>query len=146
MARIELASDGLVDSLTQALAPARFLEILRTELSMAAREGRKITLISARLREIPSSDENTVDHAELILYRFAQDLQKKLRAGDHCGRISEMGFWIMVRGDEEAARKAAPRLINREDEELWRFEFCESEVGESIKNLLRRMDAIHFTK
>jgi len=146
VARIELASDGLVDSLTQALAPARFLEILRTELSMAAREGRKITLISARLREIPSSDENAVDHAELILYRFAQDLQTNFRGGEHCGRISEMGFWIMVRGDEEAARKAAPRLINREDEELWRFEFCESEVGESIKNLLRRMDAIHFTK
>jgi hypothetical protein len=52
----------------------------------------------------------------------------------------------MVRGDEEAARKAAPRLINREDEELWRIEFCESESGENIKNLLRRMDAIHFTK
>ena len=152
--RLELRSDGLVDSLTGAMAPERFLEILTNELRMAAREARLITLISIRLNEHLNSDlqpTGQIEEQELLLTQLASAIQSQLRAGDHCARISESGFWILIRGDGDSARRAAPRLLSQStagvgDEALWRVEFCESEAGESVKNLLRRMDAIHFTK
>ncbi len=146
---LELQSDGLFDSLTGALAPERFLEILASELRMASREHRQITLISIRLSEEQLTRQ--IDEQELLLTQLAGKIRDQLRAGDYCARISETGFWILIRGDGESARKAAPRLIGQStdglvNELLWRVEFCESESGENIKNLLRRMDAIHFTK
>jgi GGDEF domain-containing protein len=136
------------------MAPERFLEILTNELRMAAREDRLITLISIRLIDHHNSDHQPneqIEEQELLLTRLASAIQSQLRAGDHCARISETGFWILIRGDGDSARKAAPRLIGQSglgvgDEALLRVELCESEAGESVKNLLRRMDAIHFTR
>ena len=96
-----------------------------------------------RLITLPDRDEE-IDEIEVLLYNFADHLLSQLRAGDHCGRISESGFWAMIRGDEESARRAAPRLMSDADEALWQIDFCESEDRETIKNLLRRMDALHF--
>ena len=138
--RIELTSDGVRDQLTGALAPARFLDILRAELSMANREGRIITLISIRLAD------PTCSGVEDSLILFAASTASLLRTGDQCGRISEFGFWILLRGDQESSLIAAERFFAPHDEQQWSIDYCESEVGEDIKNLLRRMDAIHFTK
>jgi len=137
--RIELTSDGVRDHLTGALAPARFLEIVRAELSMANRESRVVTLISIRLAE-PSSSE-----VEDALILFATSTASLLRTGDQCGRISEYGFWILLRGDQESSRVAAERFLAPHNADQWIIDYCESEPGEDIKNLLRRMDAIHFT-
>ena len=147
--KLELTNDGAVDALTGAVAPERFLAILTNELRMAARERRVITLISIRLME--QQLEESIEEQALLLIRLASEIRPRLRAGDYCARISESGFWILIRGDGESARKAAPRLIGEANlgvaqEGRWRVEFCESEAGESVKNLLRRMDAIHFAK
>ena len=55
--QIEFTSDGTRDSLTGALAPARFLEVTRRELAIGVREGRAITLISVRFMA-PELGEN----------------------------------------------------------------------------------------
>jgi GGDEF domain-containing protein len=161
---IEFLSDGVNDSLTDALAPARFHEYLTGELSMANRERRTITLISLRLASIslrlasPASPGDSMrsapyDSAEKIHHELkilSSDIRRLLRGGDQIGRISEDGFWILIRGDLNAAEIASHRFMREVGEstwrEKWRVRYCESEVGEEIKSLLRRMDQIHFTK
>ena len=80
------------------------------------------------------------------LILFAASTASLLRTGDQCGRISEFGFWILLRGDQKSSMIAAERFFAPHDDQQWNIHYCESEVGEDIKNLLRRMDAIHFTK
>jgi len=81
---------------------------------------------------------------------LSTNIRRLLRGGDQIGRISEDGFWILIRGDINAAEIACERYMREVGEstwrEMWRIRYCESEVGEEIRNLLRRMDQIHFTK
>ena len=160
-AEIEFSSDGVSDSLTDALAPARFHEYLTGELSMANRELRTITLISLRIsmdsiRQEPldsGEKQKPIREVESIhqnLKLLSTSIRRLLRGGDQIGRISEDGFWILIRGDISAAEIACERFMREVGEstwrEMWRIRYCESEVGEDIRNLLRRMDQIHFTK
>ena len=154
-AEIEFSSDGVSDSLTDALAPARFHEYLTGELSMANREKRTITLISLRISmsSIRPEDPKLAEAIESIhqnLKLLSTTIRRLLRGGDQIGRISEDGFWILIRGDTSAAEIACERFMHAVGEstwrEMWQIRYCESEVGEEIRNLLRRMDQIHFTK
>lgn len=137
---IEFESDGVWDSITGALAPARFLEILEDEIAIAGREGRTITLISLHLHL--QSDIDLV----AALKEFATALSPSMRRGDYLVRISEYGFWFLIRGGIEAAKIALARVSNEIDLTIWRVQYCEVVVGEDMKNLLRRMDLIHFAK
>lgn len=154
-AEIEFSSDGVSDSLTDALAPARFHEYLTGELSMANREKRTITLISLRISmsSIRPEDPKLAEAIESIhqnLKLLSTSIRHLLRGGDQICRISEDGFWILIRGNESAAEIACERFMHAVGEstwrEMWQIRYCESEVGEEIRNLLRRMDQIHFTK
>lgn len=160
-AEIEFSSDGVTDSLTDALAPARFHEYLIGELSMANREQRTITLISLRIsmdsrrqepldsgeKQRPAGEVESI-HQNLKLLSI--NIRRLLRGGDQIGRISEDGFWILIRGDINAAEIACERYMREVGEstwrEMWRIRYCESEVGEGITLLVRRMDALHFGK
>jgi len=158
---IEFSSDGVTDSLTDALAPARFHEYLIGELSMANREQRTITLISLRIL-IDSMRQEPLDSGEKQgpagevesihqnLKHLSTTIHRLLRGGDQIGRISEDGFWILIRGDINAAEIACERFMQEVGEstwrEMWRIRYCESDVDEDIRNLLRRVDQIHFTK
>ena len=148
--RVEFESDGLVDSLTHALAPARFQEILQSELSKADRAHLKIAVISAKNKsfEISShdSEKNRTKEVEVELKCFAEIVSSLLRSGDEIGRISEDGFWILIHGDRQAAERAIGRFTELIHQADWHLNICESESGESIKNLLRRVDLIHFAK
>lgn len=171
--RIEFESDGVIDSLTHALAPARFQDILATELSKAFRSGEKITMVSAKCRLFGSFEEklgndsgmnndptlkrdllkiesfNKVSRKNEIeeeLKSFAETISGLLRSGDEIGRLSEDGFWILIHGEGAAAQRAVRRFGESINQESWELQICESENSDSVKNLLRRMDAIHFTK
>ena len=146
--QIEFTSDGTRDSLTGALAPARFLEVTRRELAIGVREGRAITLISVRFMapELGENGNQSNYSIEDQLKNFTEFIQPLLRTGDQIGRISEDGFWILIRGDEGSAHRAIERFQSSGVEGNWRFRLCESQKGEDIKNLLRRMDLIHFAK
>ena len=162
--RVEFESDGVSDSLTGVLAPARFLSILRNELHVAAREKRAVTVISIRLTAMqPSASHSTelladplrgasdVSLHEELLKSFAHQLSTLIRSGDYCARISEDGFWLFTRGDIRSAQIATTRYLFDLDPADWSLAFYESmagqsDTGESMRQLLQRMDALHFTK
>jgi GGDEF domain-containing protein len=167
--RVEFESDGVRDSLTGVLAPASFLEILGNELHVAAREKRAVTVISIRLTamqpvltqtsashraEIPTDPikyQSDVALYEELLKSFAHQLSTLIRRGDYCARIAEDGFWVLTRGDICSAQIATKRYLLELDPMDWSLAYHQSNAGqsdtaESMRQLLQRMDALHFTK
>ena len=111
---IEFKSDGVTDSLTSSMAPALFHENLKREIATASREGRELTIVSALLN--PEEYSSAGEYQEsLIALAFA--LEKNLRGGDFFARISDCGFWILLRTNEETAESVINRLdLPRRDE------------------------------
>jgi len=142
---LEFESDGERDSLTGLLAPARFLAILESELAIAAREGRPLTLLTLALSTTEKSvNPLTTESAERLLKNLAKTLLVQMRAGDHCGRIAEDGFWILARGDKAAVEIAAHRYLDEHERSDWLLSYCEVAAGESVRELLRRADNCYF--
>ena len=142
---LEFESDGERDSLTGLLAPARFVAILESEIAIAAREGRALTLLTFSLSTTEKSmDSQPTESAERLLKNLASTLLVQMRAGDHCGRIAEDGFWILARGDQTAVEIAANRYLGDHERSDWLLSYCEVAAGESARELLRRVDACYF--
>ena len=147
---VEFESDGERDSLTGLLAPARFVAILESELAIAAREGRPLTLLTLSLSTTSNStsshamDPLTTESAERLLKNLAKTLLVQMRAGDHCGRVAEDGFWILARGDKSGAEIAANRYLSEHERSDWLIAYCEVAAGESARELLRRVDSYYF--
>jgi GGDEF domain-containing protein len=142
---LEFESDGERDSLTGLLAPARFLTILESEMAIAAREGRRLTLVALSLSTAAnSSNASSSESAERLLKNMASTLLAQMRAGDHCGRIAEDGFWILARGDRTAVEIAGHRFLAEHESCDWLIEYYEISKGEKVRELLRRVDTLYF--
>jgi len=136
---IEFKSDGIADSLTSSMAPALFHENLKREISTADREGRELTIVS--VLDDPENYLSAGEYQEsLIALAFA--LEKNLRGGDFFARISDCGFWILLRTDEETAAAVVDRLdLPRRDELTIKL------AARKLSNYsewIERIDQLHF--
>ena len=93
---IEFASDGVSDSLTLTMSPAIFHENLKREIASAKRDGNDLSVLSIRL--LPENYQS-IEAFEEALIAIAFTLRTKLRGGDFFARISDAGFWVLLRGD-----------------------------------------------
>ena len=136
---IEFRSDGVSDSLTSSMSPALFHENLKREISTADREGRELTIVSVLVD--PENYLSAGEYQEsLVALAFA--LEKNLRGGDFFARISDCGFWILLRTDEETAAAVVDRLdLPRREELTIKLAARKlSNYGEWIE----RIDQLHF--
>jgi len=136
---IEFESDGIADSLTSSMAPALFHENLKREISTADREGRELTIVSVLVD--PENYLSAGEYQEsLIALAFA--LEKNLRGGDFFARISDCGFWILLRTNEETAESVINRLdLPRRDELTIKL------AARKLSNYsewIERIDQLHF--
>jgi len=136
---IEFESDGIADSLTSSMAPALFHENLKREISTADREGRELTIVSVLVD--PENYLSAGEYQEsLVALAFA--LEKNLRGGDFFARISDCGFWILLRTDEETAAAVVDRLdLPRRDELTIKL------AARKLSNYsewIDRIDQLHF--
>ena len=136
---LEFKSDGLVDSLTLSISPFLFHENLKREISVASREARELTIVSITLdfegyESIADIQENLIEIAHL--------LKRELRGGDFFARISDCGFWILLRTDQMSAELVLQRLdLPRRENLTINFAARKfSDYGEWIK----RVDLLHF--
>ena len=136
---IEFRSDGVSDSLTSSMSPALFHENLKREISTADREGRELTIVSVLVD--PENYLSAGEYQEsLIALAFA--LEKNLRGGDFFARISDCGFWILLRTNEETAESVINRLdLPRRDELTIKL------AARKLSNYsewIERIDQLHF--
>ena len=104
---LEFMSDGNLDSLTLSMAPALFHENLKREISTAHREARELTIVSLRVN--PTGYASLSRYQEALI-EIAHLLKSHLRGGDFCSRISDQGFWILLRTDLPGAKLVIERL------------------------------------
>jgi GGDEF domain-containing protein len=136
---LEFASDGVQDSLTLSMAPALFHENLKREISTAMRESRKLTMVSLVL-EMKSFQ--SIAEYQTTLIEIAHLLKMSLRAGDFFARISDQGFWILLRIDIEGAHLVIDRLELPRKESL-RVNFLAREYL-NYSEWVERLDLLHF--
>ena len=136
---LEFKSDGLVDSLTLSISPFLFHENLKREISVASREARELTIVSITLdfegyESIADIQENLIEIAHL--------LNRELRGGDFFARISDCGFWILLRTDQSGAELVMQRLDLPRRENLT-INFAARKFSD-YSEWIKRVDLLHF--
>ncbi len=136
---LEFKSDGLVDSLTLSISPFLFHENLKREISVASREARELTIVSITLdfegyESIADIQENLIEIAHL--------LKRELRGGDFFARISDCGFWILLRTDQSGAELVMQRLDLPRRENLT-INFAARKFSD-YSEWIKRVDLLHF--
>ena len=136
---LEFKSDGLVDSLTLSISPFLFHENLKREISVASREARELTIVSITLdfegyESIADIQENLIEIAHL--------LKRELRGGDFFARISDCGFWILLRTDQSGAELVMQRLDLPRRENLT-INFAARKYSD-YSEWIKRVDLLHF--
>ena len=136
---LEFKSDGLVDSLTLSISPFLFHENLKREISVASREARELTIVSITLdfegyESIADIQENLIEIAHL--------LKRELRGGDFFARISDCGFWILLRTDQSGAELVMQRLDLPRRENLT-VNFAARKFSD-YSEWIKRVDLLHF--
>lgn len=116
--QVEFSNDGVSDSLTLTMSPALFHENLKREISAAKREGRDLALLVIALK--PELFESVAKFQEALI-ELSFTLRSGLRGGDFFARISDRGFWVLLRTSELSVDTIVQRLdlVNREELEIY---------------------------
>lgn len=139
---IEFRNDGLRDSLTQSPAPSIFLTALEREFESAQRDRRSLTIIS-----FVSASPATI-HADISA--LARALKKTCRTAEPYSRISEDGFWVLIKGGHDGAEKfvervySEPELFLMEPVKRWQSKIIEHKPNETLDEWIARIDRAHF--
>ena len=163
IALIEFANNGVVDSLTESMAPSRFFTALAREGVIARRSGAQLLVISARLNLDtflqqyfdPLSSERfaprvALAHIEQEMQRIGKLLATQVRVGDFYTRFSDIGFLILIRGSDWEFELAAKRIaveVNGLGSKsgFWSFSEVRPEPVETLSHLKSRIDRLHFS-
>ena len=112
---VEFKSDGVSDSLTQSMAPALFHEALKREIAAAKRDQRELAVLTIALR--PDNFASVARFQEGLI-KVAFELSQELRGGDFFARISDRGFWALLRTSGNNGQLVLDRLGLARDESL----------------------------
>ena len=136
---LEFKSDGLVDSLTLSISPFLFHENLKREISVASREARELTIVSITL---DSKGYESIAEIQENLIEIAHLLKRELRGGDFFARISDCGFWILLRTDQSGAELVMQRL-DLPRRENFTVNFAARKFSD-YSEWIKRVDLLHF--
>ena len=167
---IQFENDGVIDSLTESMAPAQFFNALLREERIARRSGAEILILSVRLHtqllldSLFAPDANRVENErfspeeaiaciEQEILKVSLLLADSLRAGDFFTRFSDIGFLILIRGSKLEFELATSRfrevvnveIANGADEQpLWEVASLVKERDETTSHVKSRIDRLHF--
>jgi GGDEF domain-containing protein len=136
---VEFLNDGITDSLTQTMAPGLFYDNLKREFARAEREIQELAVLSLSLS--PHAFES-LSRYEQALIEIAHDLRSQLRGGEFFARISDNGFWILLRSNEVEAEKVMKRLHVPYSDRLTHFVLAREH--DHYVDWIQKMDALHF--
>jgi len=136
---IEFENDGITDSLTGVMSPSLFHENLKREIARAGRQDHDLAVISI---SVQPRNFHSVSLLQKELIRIADTLREQLRGGDFFTRISDLGFWALLRADESETDAVIHRLglPNQKDLDIYVLARKKDGYDEWIK----RIDLVHF--
>jgi len=136
---VEFANDGILDSLTLTMSPTLFQENLKREIASAKRERRELIVISLSLR--PSGFQSLAAFQEALI-GLAFAVRTGLRGGDFFSRVSDCGFWILLRTAESNADAIIERWQLAHQSQLEIHTVARS--GSEFQEWILRIDQLHF--
>ena len=136
---VEFQSDGSADSLTASMSPALFQENVKREIATAAREVRELTMVALALEP---ADFASIANFQEALIEIAFALKSGLRGGDFFARISDSGFWVLLRTDESGAAAVIDRLDLPHHDNLTIHIVARKYSG--YEEWIERIDQLHF--
>lgn len=139
---IEFRNNGIVDSLTGSMAPELFYENLRREIAAAHRDQKSLSVVSIVVpqRSVGIEAESEYVFAERLI-KIASKIDHGTRADEFFSRISENGFWILIRGPHADAEIAIDRA--KLDSDI-KVDVIEKSEGEPLHSWIHRIDSVHF--
>ena len=137
---IEFTNDGLRDSLTLVMSPELFHQNLLREIAAAKRSGWQLVLTSLTLRT-DSFETAATFHEALIEIAFA--LTHGVRGEEFFARVSDNGFWLLLRSDSAAVPGILERLKLPHLEEISIASVVRDEMN--YQEWIQRVDQIHFS-
>jgi len=144
---IEFANNGILDSLTGSPAQSVFLKQLRQAVSRADRSGEDVCILTLRLsKDTSSANSDGVKGQALDLIAIAQTLNRSIRGGDFYTRMSQLGFWICLKGDSVEAQAAVKRFrdgLNSIESEI-AFEIFERSESVPLARWIDEIDKSYF--
>ena len=139
---LERRNDGVSDALTLTMAPQLFHHNLKRELAAAQREARDLSVLAINLK--PEAFTDLADFSQALI-SLAFLLRSEQRGGDFFARISDGGFWAVLRTGPEHDREVAAvierlALATRTDLDYYIVARKQGSYDEWIS----RLDLIHF--
>ncbi len=141
---------GWEDPLTGLEGPDYWQRILVTEVARSARYRRTLTVVIIELEGVASlGDSWGFDVARRAVRDAAQCVRRATRTGDHCTRIGEARFGVVLTETDEIAainfvervREAGPLSLPRGSEGLrFSFGWASPKQGESADAVVKRAD------
>jgi GGDEF domain-containing protein len=136
---VEFRSDGLTDSLTQTMSPILFHEALKREIASAKRDERDLAVLTLSLR---TEAFKTASQFQEALIEIAFALRMGLRGGDFFARISDNGFWVLLRTEELNVQMIVKRLDLPHHDDLQSYIVARKYAG--YDEWIEKIDLIHF--
>ena len=136
---IEFQSDGLRDSLTQAMSPELFHQNLKREIASAKRGGDELVIVSLRLA--PKGFPSVAAFQEALI-KIAFALSSGLRGDDFFGRLSDAGFWLLLRTRELDADGIMQRLQLPHNDQITSSVIARG--GLDYLEWIQKVDLAHF--
>lgn len=136
---VEFRNDGSTDSLTQSMSPALFHEALKREIASAKRDERELAILTIAVRP---EDFSSVANFQEELIQVAFALREGLRGGDFFARISDRGFWALLRTSELNAQVVVDRLDLPRRDSLVRQVVARK--YDELSEWIERVDLLYF--
>lgn len=143
-------NNGEIDMLTGSISPNLFNQIVRRDLQLSDRSKSRVSIICINIdlsRFIPLQISEDLDKAiEQALIEAFFKLKQVFRDSDCICRISQLGFWVLVTGVNDAVSKELLARVTVLLPEFFAIDISHHINGQSQLDWYGQIDELYFKK
>ena len=143
-------NNGEIDLLTGSISPNLFNQIVRRDLQLSDRSKSRVSIIciNIELRKfIPPQISEDLDKAiEQALIEAFFKLKQVFRDSDCICRISQLGFWVLVSGINDADSRELLARVTALLPDFFAIDISHRINGQSQLDWYGQIDELHFKK
>lgn len=143
-------NNGEIDLLTGSISPNLFNQIVRRDLQLSDRSNSRLSMISINMdlskfepMHIGAESDKAIEQA--LIEAFFK-LKQVFRNSDCICRISQLGFWVLVTGVNDAACGELLIRVTSLLPDFFAVDISHRINGQSQLDWYSRIDELHFKK
>lgn len=143
-------NNGEIDLLTGSISPNLFNQIVRRDLQLSDRSKSRVSIICINIdlrKFIPPQISEDLDKAiEQALIEAFFKLKQVFRDSDCICRISQLGFWVLVSGINDADSRELLARVTALLPDFFAIDISNRINGQSQLDWYGQIDELHFKK